>query len=248
MGLADRGQSPGASTRRTVTGNRPMIARMVVQTTIWLAAMGVMLFVAAGDWGWPQGWVFLGEIAISSFALGFWLAWHDPALLMTRLSAPVRRDQRPWDRAFMAAAALVFVSWLVVCALDARRFRWSIVPLWAEALGALLIALCMIVVWQTFRFNSFAAPQVRVQTDRGQRVITDGPYRIVRHPMYAGALLMFVGTPLLLGSWWGLLFLPIAVVGIGFRAVGEERMLCRELAGYEEYARRVRYRMVPGFW
>jgi protein-S-isoprenylcysteine O-methyltransferase Ste14 len=225
-----------------------MITRMLVQTTIWLVAMGIMLFVAAGDWGWPQGWVYLGEIGISSFALGFWLARHDPALLATRLSAPVQRDQRPWDRAFMVAAATIFVAWLVLSTLDARRFRWSVVPLWAEALGALLIVLCMIVVWQTFRFNSFAAPQVRVQTDRGQSVITDGPYRIVRHPMYAGALLMFVGTPLLLGSWWGLLFVPIAVVGIGFRAVGEERMLRGELAGYQEYTRRVRYRMIPGLW
>jgi protein-S-isoprenylcysteine O-methyltransferase Ste14 len=216
MGLADRGQSPGASTRGTVTDNRPMIARMVVQTTIWLAAMGVMLFVAAGDWGWPQGWVFLGEIAISSLALGFWLAWHDPALLMTRLSAPVRRDRRPWDRAFMAAAALIFVTWLVLSALDARRFRWSIVPRWRQALGALLIALCMIVVWQTFRFNSFAAPQVRVQTDRGQRVITDGPYGLVRHPMYTGALLMFAGTPLLLGSWWACCSCPSPSLGSVF--------------------------------
>ena len=79
-------------------------------------------------------------------------------------------------------------------------------------------------------------------------MITDGPYRIVRHPMYASALLMFVGTPLLLGSWWGLLFVPVGVVGIGIRAVGEERMLRRELPGYDHYARQVRFRMLPGLW
>lgn len=247
-GFAGRGPIARCFDGGTVTDNRPMITRMVVQTTSWLAGMGAILFLAAGDWGWPQGWVFLGEIAISSFALGFWLARHDPALLATRLSAPVQPDQRPWDRAFMAAAALVFVTWLVASAFDARRFRWSVVPFWVEAVGALLIALCMVVVWQTFRFNTFAAPQIRVQSERKQRVISDGPYRIVRHPMYAGALLMFVGTPLLLGSWWGVLVVPLAIVGIGFRAVGEERMLCGELAGYEEYTRRVRYRMVPGFW
>ena len=87
-----------------------------------------------------------------------------------------------------------------------------------------------------------------MQIDRQQRAITDGPCRIVRHPMYAGALLMFVGTPLLLGSWWGLLFVPLGTLGIGLRAVGEERMLSRELAGYEEYTRHVRFRMVPGLW
>jgi protein-S-isoprenylcysteine O-methyltransferase Ste14 len=225
-----------------------MIARMVAQTTTWLAAMGLVLFVTAGDWSWPQGWAFLVEIAISSFAISFWLARHDPALLAARISAPVHRDQQSWDRVFMAGAALVFLGWLVVSALDARRFQWSHVPLWAQALGAVLIALCMILVWRTFRVNTFAAPQIRIQKDRRQRVITDGPYRFIRHPMYAGAALMFVGAPLLLGSWWGLLFVPVAVVGIGMRAVGEERMLLRELPGYEDYMRQVRRRLFPGLW
>ena len=225
-----------------------MIARLVIQTTVWLVAMAALLFLAAGDWDWPQGWVFLCEIALSSFAVSFWLARHDPALLATRLSSPVQPDQQPWDRIFMAVGAIVFVAWLVLCALDARRFAWSLVPLWVQALGAALIVLCMVLVWQTFRFNSFAAPQVRVQADRDHRVSTDGPYRFVRHPMYASALLMFIGTPLLLGSWWGLLFVPIGVIGIGVRAVGEERMLRRELPGYDDYARRVRFRMIPGLW
>jgi protein-S-isoprenylcysteine O-methyltransferase Ste14 len=225
-----------------------MITRMVVQTTSWLAAMAVILCLAADDWLWPQAWIFVGEVAVSSFAVNLWLLRHDPALLASRLSAPVQPDQLPWDRIFMAAAVVVFVSWLVLCAIDARRFAWSLVPLWAQALGAVLIALCMIVVWQAFRFNTFAAPQIRMQTDRQQRVITGGPYRIVRHPMYAGALLMFVGTPLLLGSWWGLLFVPVGAIGIGIRVVGEERMLHQKLTGYDDYARQVRFRMVPGLW
>jgi protein-S-isoprenylcysteine O-methyltransferase Ste14 len=225
-----------------------MIARLVLQTAISLAVLAAILFLAAGDWAWPQGWVFLGEVALSMLAVNVWLVRHDPALLASRLSAPMQRDQRPWDRVFMLVGLVVFVSWLVLCALDARRFGWSPVPLYAQAIGAVLIALCMIVVWQVYRFNTFAAPQVRVQTERQKRAITDGPYRIVRHPMYAGALLMFVGTPLLLGSWWGLLFVPLGGAGIGIRAVGEERMLRRELPGYEEYTRHVRFRMIPGVW
>jgi protein-S-isoprenylcysteine O-methyltransferase Ste14 len=233
---------------QAATDRGRMIKRMVVQTALWLAAMAVLFFVAAGDWRWPQGWVFLGEVAVSTMAVNLWLLRHDPALLESRLSSPMQKDQRPWDRIFLPVSLFVFVSWLVLCALDARRFGWSHVPLWVQAIGAGLIALCMIVVWQVFRFNTFAAPQVRMQVERQQRAITDGPYRIVRHPMYAAALLMFVGTPLLLGSWWGLLFVPIGAVGMGFRAVGEEDMLCHELPGYEEYTRNVRYRMVPGLW
>jgi protein-S-isoprenylcysteine O-methyltransferase Ste14 len=131
------------------------------------------------------------------------------------------------------------IGWMVLIGLDARRFGWSHVPLWAQALGAVLIALGMIVIWQTFRFNTFAAPQVRVQAARAHRVVTEGPYRIVRHPMYAGSILWLLGMPLLLGSWWGVVAVPLLVVGTAPRAVGEERMLRRELSGYDEYARRV---------
>jgi protein-S-isoprenylcysteine O-methyltransferase Ste14 len=225
-----------------------MITRMVVQTVLWLMAMGAVLFLAAGDWRWPQGWVLLGELTVLAFAVSFWLLRYDPALLESRLSSPMQRDQKAWDRIFMVAACVAFIGWMVLIGLDARRFRWSHVPSWGQALGAVLIVLCMALVWQTFRFNSFAAPQVRVQTGRAHRVITGGPYRVVRHPMYAGALLYFLGMPLLLGSWWGVLSAPLMTAGLGMRAVGEERMLRRELPGYDDYTRRVRFRLVPGLW
>jgi protein-S-isoprenylcysteine O-methyltransferase Ste14 len=221
---------------------------MIVHTTLWLLAMQALLLLAGGDWGWPQAWVFLAESAVSTFAVSFWLLRHDPALLASRMSFRVRPDQKPWDRIFLLSAIPVFVGWMVLIAFDARRFGWSQVPLWAQVMGAVLIALCMILAWQTFRFNSFAAPQVRVQADRAHRVISDGPYRFVRHPMYAGAALYFLGMPLLLGSWWGLVLAPFLAGGLGGRAVGEERMLRRELPGYDDYASRVRFRLVPGLW
>src|SRR6202030_2397998 len=108
---------------------------------------------------------------------------------------------------------------------------------WAQGLGVVLIALCIIFVWQVFRYNSFAAPQVRIQSDRAQHVITSGPYSIVRHPMYAAAILYFVGVPLLLGSAWGLLAVPLFILGFAARAVGEERLLRQSLAGYDDYAK-----------
>jgi protein-S-isoprenylcysteine O-methyltransferase Ste14 len=223
-----------------------MITRMVLQTSLMFVAVAAILFLAGGEWRWPQAWVFLGESGFASFAVGFWLLRHDPALLESRLSGPVRRDQMPWDRIFMVAVGFVFIGWMVLIALDARRFGWSFVPIWLETLGFVLIALGMVVVQQTFRFNSFAAPQVRLQT--AQLVATEGPYRIVRHPMYAGSMLYLLGMALLLGSWWGAAAVPLMSAGIAARAVGEERMLRRELAGYDEYASRVRFRLIPGLW
>ncbi|MEA2737113.1 MAG: hypothetical protein QOH05_420 [Acetobacteraceae bacterium] len=224
-----------------------MAIRGLIQTTIWFVVMAAILFGAAGSWDWPQAWIFLAESWISACIVGVWLARHDPALLEARLSR-FHPDQKPWDRIFLVGAIIGYLGWITLIALDAGRFRWSRTPLPAQGLGFLLIASCMALVWLVFRSNSFAAPQVRLQADRGQRVITGGPYRIVRHPMYAAALLYFIGVPLLLGSLWGLLPIPIFVAALGARAVGEERMLRQALPGYDDYARRVRFRLVPGVW
>lgn len=225
-----------------------LLVRAGIQTAIMLCMIAVILFLAAGDWRWPQAWLFLAETAVASFAVSIWLAEHDPALLEQRLTSPVQRNQRAWDRVFMTLALFTFVFWSALLGLDARRFGWSHLPPWAQALGFLCIALSMGLVWLTFRYNTFAVPQARIQAERDQTVVHDGPYRFVRHPMFAGAVLFFLGTSLLLGSAWGLLAVPFLAAGMGARAVGEERMLRKDLAGYEDYARRVRYRFVPGIW
>ncbi len=223
-----------------------MAARALAQTLFSLIILAPIIFVPAGDWSWAQGWIFLWENAIASLIIVHWLLRHDPALLQARLSRPVHRDQKRWDRIFLPVALVCFLTWMILIALDARRFGWSHVPLWVEGLGAVLIALCMLFVWDVFRHNSFAAPQVRLQSE--QRVVTEGPYATVRHPMYAAAILYFVGAPLLLGSWWGLPAVPVFVLALGARAVGEERMLRHALPDYDDYARRVSFRLLPGVW
>jgi protein-S-isoprenylcysteine O-methyltransferase Ste14 len=233
---------------RVVRERGPLFARMAVQTLLSLMVMGAILFLAAGDWRWSQAWVFLVEIGVLSFAVSVWLLRHDPALLASRLGPPLQRDQEQWDRIFMVVLLVAFVAWMMLIGLDARRFRWSVVPVWGHVLGASLIASCMLLCWQVFRFNTFAAPQVKVQPGRAQQVITEGPYRVVRHPMYASGSMLFIGMPLRLGSWWGLLAASILIVVISTRIVGKERMLRRELSGYDDYAKQVRYRLVPGLW
>ncbi len=227
---------------------RALLLTMLWQTTLWLIAIGAILFGAGGDLKWPQAWVYLAETTISAFALGIWLARTDPALLRARLSARFHRDQRLWDRVFMACAGAGYIAWLVLAGLDARRYRWSSVPLWAQGFGALLIALCMVGAWLVFRTNSYAAPQVRIQAERGQTVVTTGPYRFVRHPMYAAAILYFLGVPLLLGSLWALLPVPLFVAAFAGRVIGEERLLLQALPGYDAYRHKVRFRLVPGLW
>jgi protein-S-isoprenylcysteine O-methyltransferase Ste14 len=133
-----------------------------------------------------------------------------------------------------------------VMALDGGRFGWSSVPVWLQAVGAGLIAASMLLCAWVFRENSFAAPVVSVQD--GQRVISTGPYAIVRHPMYAGAIPLFIGAPLLLSSWWGLVLSPVYLIGVGWRARLEERTLIDALPAYDAYAARVRYRLVPLVW
>ena len=225
-----------------------MLARLIVQTVAFVAVMAGLLFVPAGTVDWLGAWVFIGEMAVASVAIGVWLARHDPALLEERMSGVFRSGQARADKALMAVFLALTIAWLPIMALDAVRYRISHLPVWLQVLGAIAIALCFYVAFVTFRANSYAAAAVRVQTERGHRVVTRGPYSLVRHPMYAGAIFYFIGTPLLLGSWWGLAFVPFFIGLLAARAVMEERVLTAALDGYPAYAARVRWRLVPFVW
>jgi len=225
-----------------------MIRRLVQKSLAGFAIMLVLLFVPAGTLAWPAGWALLIEFSIASTLITRWLLRHNPELLAERMAPLIQRDQKPWDKVLMAAFLFLWCAWLVVMSLDAARFGWSDVPLWLQALGAIAIAVGMYITFLTMRANTFAAPVVKIQAARGHRVVSDGPYAVVRHPMYGGALLLIAGIPLLLGSWWGLAMALIIVLLLAIRAVMEERTLMAELPGYTDYATRVRYRMIPGVW
>jgi protein-S-isoprenylcysteine O-methyltransferase Ste14 len=220
---------------------------LFVRSFVWLGLMAVVLFAAAGDWAWPQGWAFIAIFVLGSIGFSLWLMKRDPALLASRLE-PLQKGQAAWDRIFLLGFIAVWFAWLAFMGADAVRFRWSHMPVWLNVLGGALVVAGFLAVMRVFRENSFAAPVVRVQEERGQHVITTGPYAIVRHPMYAASTLYIVSMPLLLGSWWGLIGAPVFIVGVSIRAVFEERLLARELAGYAEYKSRVRWRIVPGVW
>ncbi|HEY1631467.1 MAG TPA: isoprenylcysteine carboxylmethyltransferase family protein [Rhizomicrobium sp.] len=229
-------------------GGKKLLRQLVLQTCVTAGLMALLLFAASGDWRWAQAWWFLAIFFAGSLVTGAWLSRADPGLLAARLEGPSRKGQPLWDRIFLLLIMAVWCGWLVLMALDAARWRLSHMPLWLNLLGGALAAAGFAATMIVFRANTFAAPTVRVQAERQQRVIDTGPYALVRHPMYAASTLILLGMPLLLGSWLGLAAVPLFVVAIAVRAVFEERTLARDLPGYADYRRRVRWRLVPGLW
>jgi protein-S-isoprenylcysteine O-methyltransferase Ste14 len=225
-----------------------MVVRLTVQTLVSFGIMGLLLFLAAGTADWPAAWVFLVEMIVLSIVGGLWLIRHDPALVQERLAPPIQKGQPTADKVLLPVIILEISGAIVLMALDAVRFAWSSVPFWVQAVGELLLLLSIWISFRTLGENSFAAPVVKVQESRGQTVISSGPYRHVRHPMYAGVLMFLVGTSLLLGSWWGLITMPVLALLLAVRIQIEENALRAGLKGYEDYARRVRYRLIPLIW
>ncbi|QDW39633.1 isoprenylcysteine carboxylmethyltransferase family protein [Bradyrhizobium sp. KBS0727] len=224
-----------------------MIAKLLLQNTLFVLALGALLFAASGSLHWPAAWVFLVTSAITGPACGLWLARTDPALLAERLRPTFQAGQPAADKKFMLIFVAVALVWLIAIGMD-RRAHASNVPQALQVIGFAMYLLSTVFVMWVFRENSFAAPVVRVQAERGHHVISTGPYAVVRHPMYGSIMLFFVGVPLLLGSWWGLLITPVFAVLFAVRTGIEERALVADLPDYADYAARVRYRLLPGLW
>jgi protein-S-isoprenylcysteine O-methyltransferase Ste14 len=222
--------------------------RLIVHTVIWLVILGAILFLSAGTLDWPEAWVLL----IGSGALGLVsaiiIARHDPQLMRERMRGPIQSQQKPWDKALLVVVFVLCIAMFIVAGLDAVRYRISNMPLWLEVLGAAGIALGIYMFHVVMRTNSYATAVVRIQEERGHQVISTGPYAFVRHPMYSGAILYFLGIALLLGSWYAAGIAVALIALFGLRAVWEEQTLIDELPGYAAYAQRVRYRLVPGIW
>ena len=220
--------------RRTVLG----FAQLIV-------VMAIALFGPAWTLDYLQAWVYLLIFVGSASIITVYLWRNDPGLLERRIDAGPTAEKQPLQQLIQAVAAITFIGFLVVPSLD-HRLAWSQVPLAMEIAGDALVALGFFVVYLVFKENSFSAATIELAT--GQKVISTGPYAIVRHPMYAGALVMLFGTPLALGSWWGLLLMIPMTLVLVLRLLDEERFLAKNLPGYTEYCQRVLYRLVPYIW
>jgi protein-S-isoprenylcysteine O-methyltransferase Ste14 len=207
-----------------------------------------LVFAAAGTFQWPAFWVLLGFYVLTTGGWMLWLKRRDPGLLKERMSSKSRPDVKAWDRKIIRVYSALLLVMLLVAPLDAVRFRWSTVPWTVRGLALLvMLAAWSLIIW-AFRENAFLAECVRIQTERGHTVCTTGPYRIVRHPMYVGVILTILGIPVLLGSLFALIPAVLIAALFVLRTALEDRTLQAELSGYADYARTVRWKLVPGIW
>ncbi|MGD0496971.1 MAG: isoprenylcysteine carboxylmethyltransferase family protein [Bryobacteraceae bacterium] len=205
-------------------------------------AMALVLFLSAWTMDYWQAWVYLGIFFGASIPITVYLMKNNPALLRRRSRAGPTAEKRKPQKIAMLFASIGFVGALVVPSLD-HRFRWSNAPVYAIIAGDVLTVLCFYITFLAYKENSFASATIEIAPD--QRVVSTGPYAIVRHPMYAGGLLLFLGTPFALGSCWGLLPFGATLPALIWRLVDEERFLKESLPGYADYCREVRWRMIP---
>jgi protein-S-isoprenylcysteine O-methyltransferase Ste14 len=221
---------------------------LIVEFIALFVVFTLILFISADTVFWLAGWAYLLLFFVADAALGVWLFRHDPGLLKERMSGFGKPGEPTWDKVFFVVLEVFFLAWMILMPLDAVRFRWSHVPAWLQVVGAILLLVSFYLFFLPFRENPYLSPVVRVQTERGQTVITTGPYHYVRHPMYAAIIPFTTGSALMLGSWYGLLMGLLFVAGLAYRAVREERVLRAELPGYAEYLAQVKYRFIPHVW
>ncbi|MGB8489369.1 MAG: isoprenylcysteine carboxylmethyltransferase family protein [Xanthobacteraceae bacterium] len=212
---------------------------------VLLVVMGAVLFVSAWTFNYWQAWVFLSVFGLSSLAVTVYLMKNDPKLLERRMHGGPTAEKELSQKIIMSAASIGFAAILIVPALD-HRWHWSAVPPYAVIAGNILIVLGWTIILFVFRENTFTSATIEVAAD--QRVVSTGPYAVVRHPMYSGSLLYFLGIPIALGSWWGLLVGILMMPVFVLRLFDEEKLLARNLPGYSEYMDRVKYRLVPFVW
>jgi len=224
---------------------------MTLNSRAWVSllglavVMGLLILVPAGTVHYWQAWAYLAIFFGLSLLTTLDLMRRDPALLERRMKGGPTAETRAAQKVIMLFTSAGFIALLVVPGLD-HRYGWSDVPLRTVMVGDLLVQVGFSMIFIVYRANTYTSAVIEVA--KGQNVISTGPYAIVRHPMYASAMLYLVGTPLALGSYWGLLALVAVAPFLVWRLLDEEQLLARDLAGYREYQQRVRYRLVPFVW
>jgi len=219
-------------------------ARLIAKVVFGVLFQLPILFLPAGTLDWPAAWLYLLFFACYALAVTLYLKRRNPELLRRRTS--YRMPEKGWDKLFIIVSTILCLALFVIAPLDAVRYRWSQVPLTLEALGFAGIAFSLVVIFMVMRENAYLFRTVQVES--GQNVVTTGPYRIVRHPMYMGFITMFFCVPLALGSFYALVPATLVAASVVIRTHFEDKELHKELKGYREYAEKTRYRLIPKVW
>ena len=230
---------------RTHAVERNLGTRAWFALAVLAVVMGLLLFVPAGTVHYWQAWVYLSVFTGASALITLYLVRRDRALLERRMSGGPTAEKRPTQKLIMVCTSIGFIALLVVPALD-HRFGWSAVPLGAVVTGDVLVAVGFSLIFLVYRENTFTSATIEVA--ESQEVVSTGPYAIVRHPMYASGSLYLLGTPLALGSYWGLVPIAAMMPFLIWRLFDEERFLATNLPGYTEYLKQVPHRLVPFVW
>ncbi|HEX4209076.1 MAG TPA: isoprenylcysteine carboxylmethyltransferase family protein [Candidatus Binataceae bacterium] len=226
-----------------------MNARKVITVIFNFAIFGALLFGPAGTLACWRAWVLLGVVLIASILTMGTAFRGNEELLNERFKSPIQKDQPLADKIIVIVFVTLFFGLVVMIPLDVFRWHWLTSP--GPAVSSAGIALFVIGWWLialSLGANRFAAPVVKYQAERQQAVIAAGPYRLIRHPMYAGGVLIMIGMPLWLGSYTATILAGLPILALAIRIVFEEQFLRRELQGYSDYATRIRYRLVPFLW
>jgi protein-S-isoprenylcysteine O-methyltransferase Ste14 len=233
------------------TDNQPQrpvftLTRIVSRVLLVMGILAAFLFISAGRWDWPQAWALVLTIGAFLLLYAIWSVRNDPEQLKER--SRIAQNVKSWDKVIITVYTALLPMVFILAGLDAGRFGWSAVPWDAQALAWGGIGIAAALVFWTAATNTYLSRQARIQDERGQVVVTSGPYRYVRHPMYLGVIVLFFSLPPALGSCYALV--PSIAIDILFvvRTAKEDDMLKEELLGYSEYAQRVRYRLMPGLW
>lgn len=221
--------------------------RRLITSVAWtLLIFPLCLFLPAGTWAWRRGWLFLVVTLAASFVATLYLRRVNPGVVAARVNR--HEGTRSWDRILLGLLFTAVLAIPILAALDDGRFHWSRLPWWACLLGYALFLAGMAGTTWAEAVNRFFEPTVRIQSERGHRVVDTGPYAVVRHPGYVAACLLFAGIALCLGSLWALVPAGLGALVLFVRTRWEDRMLQNELTGYREYTQRVRFRWIPGLW
>ena len=224
----------------------PSTLRVVLSFAGVILGLGALIFVPAGRLDWIAGWLYLAVFTANIFANYFHLLRTNPELIAYR--ARFGKYTKTWDIVLMAGFTPVFLAIFVIAGLDAGRFGWSMMPIYWWPLGLVLLLLGTVFLSWSMGVNPFFEKTVRIQTERHQRVIDTGPYRVVRHPGYLGFFGWALSAPFLLGSWWSLIPAALSILAMVVRTALEDRTLRQELPGYEDYTKRTRFRLIPYVW